>query len=40
MQETIQDPAKFPWHEVSKVQHYWLQLDAMTKPLQEQDEQR
>ena len=23
MQEPIQDPAKFPWHEVSKVQHYW-----------------
>ena len=40
MQEPIQDPAKFPWHEVSKVQHYWLQVDAMTKPLQEQDEQR
>ncbi len=33
MQEPIQDPAKFPWHEVSKVQHYWLQVDAMTKPL-------
>ena len=34
MQEPIQDPAKFPWHEVSKVQHYWLQVDAMTRPLQ------
>ena len=33
MQEPIQDPAKFPWHEVSKVQHYWLQVDAMTKPM-------
>ena len=28
MQEPIQDPAKFPWHEVSQVQHYWLQVDA------------
>ena len=33
MQEPIQDPAKFPWHEVSKVQHYWLQVDAMTRPM-------
>ena len=30
LQEPIQDPAKFPWHEVSKVQHYWLNVDAMT----------
>ena len=34
MQEPVQDPAKFPWHEVSKVQHYWLQVGDMTKPLQ------
>ena len=40
MQEPIQDPAKFPWHEVSQVQHYWLQVDAMTKPMKEADEQR
>ena len=33
IQDPIQDPAKFPWHEVSKVQHYWLQVDAMTKPM-------
>ena len=31
LQEPIEDPARFPWHEVSKVQHYWLQVDAMTK---------
>ena len=35
MQEPVQDPAKFPWHEVSKVQHYWLQVDAMTKPMKQ-----
>ena len=34
LQEPIEDPARFPWHEVSKVQHYWLQVDAMTKPMQ------
>ena len=34
LQEPISDPARFPWHEVSKVQHYWLQVDAMTRPMQ------
>lgn len=31
--QTIPDPAKHPWHEVVKVQHYWLQVDAMTQPV-------
>jgi hypothetical protein len=31
--ETLQDPAHFEWHEVVKVQHYWLEVDAMTKPV-------
>ena len=30
LQEPIGDPAKFPWQEVSKVQHYWMNVDAMT----------
>ena len=38
LQEPIEDPARFPWHEVSKVQHYWLQVDAMTKPMEIQGE--
>jgi len=25
----IKDPAQFPWHEVTKVEHYWLELDAI-----------
>lgn len=33
-QEPIQNPARFPWHEVIKVQHYWLEVNAMTKPMQ------
>ena len=33
LQEPIKDPVSFPWHEVSKVQHYWLNVDAMTKPM-------
>ncbi len=34
LQEPIRDPARFPWHEVTKVQHYWLDANAMTRPLQ------
>jgi Superfamily II DNA/RNA helicases, SNF2 family len=37
LQEPIPDPARFSWHEVSKVQHYWLQIDAMTKPMRVSD---
>ena len=33
LQEPIKDPARFPWHEVVKVQHYWLEVDAMTTPM-------
>jgi hypothetical protein len=32
LQDPIRDPARFPWHEVRKVQHYWLEVDAMTSP--------
>ena len=38
LQEPIEDPARFPWHEVSKVQHYWLEVDAMTKPMEIREE--
>jgi len=38
LQEPIPDPARYPWHEVSKVQHYWLEVDAMTKPMQIREE--
>ena len=33
LQEPIRDPARFPWHEVIKVDHYWLDVDAMTQPM-------
>ena len=29
LQEPIPDPARFPWHEVKKVQHYYLTVDAL-----------
>ncbi|MGH8146832.1 MAG: helicase-related protein [Rhodanobacteraceae bacterium] len=38
LQEPIRDPAQFPWHEVSKVQHYYLDVNAMTKPMQVREE--
>lgn len=33
MQEPIKDPARFPWQEVTKVAHYRLEVNAMTKPM-------
>ena len=33
LQEPLKDPARFPWHEVTKIQHYWLDVGAMTKPM-------
>ncbi len=38
LQEPIQDPARQPWHEVVKVQHYWLEVNAMTRPMQVREE--
>ena len=29
----IKDPASLPWHEVKKVDHYWLSVDAMREPM-------
>ncbi len=34
IQEPVRDPARFPWHEVKKVQHYWLEVNAMTRPME------
>ena len=33
LEAPIKDPARFPWHEVRKVEHYWLEVDAMTQPM-------
>jgi len=33
LQEPVKDPARFPWHEVTKVAHYWLEVDAVVKPM-------
>ncbi len=33
LQEPIKDPARFPWHEVKKVEHYYLSVDDFTQPM-------
>ena len=38
LQEPIKDPARFDWREVTKVSHYWLEVDAMTKPMRVREE--
>ena len=32
LQDPIADPARFQWREVRKVQHYWMDVKAMTGP--------
>ena len=34
LQEPIKDPARFPWREVRKVQHYWLNVNALKQPME------
>jgi len=34
LQEPIKDPTRFEWHEVTKVAHYYLSVDALTRPMQ------
>ena len=34
LQEPIKAPARFPWHEVTKVAHYYLNVNALTQPMQ------
>ena len=37
LQEPIKNPARFPWHEVKKVDHYYLSVDALTSPMRIHD---
>jgi SNF2 family DNA or RNA helicase len=34
LEDPIKDPAKFEWHEVKKVEHYRLDVNAMTQPME------
>jgi Protein NO VEIN, C-terminal len=40
LQEPIKDPARLPRHEVKKVDHYWLAVDALTQPMLVHEEPR
>jgi len=33
LQDPIRDPSRFPWHEVKKVEHYRLDVNALTAPM-------
>lgn len=39
LKKRIKDPAGFPWHEITKVQHYWLEINAMTGPMVVREDQ-
>lgn len=34
LQEPVTGPARFPWHEVKKVDHYYLSVEALTQSMQ------
>ena len=34
LQDPISDPARFPWHEVTKVAHYYLSVNALKHPME------
>jgi len=38
LQTPINNPALFPWHEVTKVKHCWLAVEALTQPIQVREE--
>jgi hypothetical protein len=38
LEQPIKDPARFEWHEVTRVDHYYLSVDALTQPMQVREE--
>lgn len=38
LEEPIKDPARFPWHEVRKIEHYRLDVNALAQPLEFKEE--
>jgi hypothetical protein len=40
LEEPVGDPARLDWHEVTKVAHYYLSVDAMTQPMEVSEEPR
>jgi superfamily II DNA or RNA helicase len=39
LQDPVRDPARLDWNEVTKVAHYYLSVNAMTKPMEFREEQ-
>lgn len=37
--EPIRDPARLDWHEVKKIDHYYLSVDAMTQPTEVREDE-
>jgi superfamily II DNA or RNA helicase len=40
LQDPVKDPASFEWHEVVKVQHYWLDINAMVQPMEVREKEQ
>ena len=40
LQEPIENPARFPWHEVTQVAHYYLSVDALKQPVEIREGQK
>jgi hypothetical protein len=38
LQGPIKNPARFPWHEVKKVNHYYVSVAVLMQPTQVRDE--
>ena len=38
LQEPIRDPARLGWQQVTKIAHYYLSVEAMTRPIKAQDD--
>ena len=38
LQDPVKDPARFEWHEVTKVAHYSLSVSAITQPMHVRDD--
>ena len=40
LQQPIPDPARYPWHEVTKVAHYYLSVNALQQPMEIRETER
>ncbi|MEN6320750.1 MAG: helicase-related protein [Syntrophaceae bacterium] len=38
LQDPVRDPAKFEWHEVKKISHYYLSVDSIARPMMVRDD--